>query len=97
MTYGLERSDLLSCSVINGYTTVCVAYLLVGHLWHALVAAVASSEVNCGRPVVGEVLGKGACSAASQVRNVGRCHACVEGILDSERGTVRRRRHIGRW
>lgn len=67
--------------VVHGDARVGVADDVVDHLWHALEAAVAGAEVDVSGPVVGQVLIEGARRARSQLRNVGRGHRGVEGIL----------------
>lgn len=42
--------------VVNCKTTICVTNSIVYHLRHTFISAIACSEVNARRPVVGQIL-----------------------------------------
>jgi len=59
-------------------------------LGDTLVAAVASLEVEVGGPVVGEVIGEGACGAGGVFGNVVGGHGDVEGVSADDLVDMRR-------
>lgn len=83
---GLEGRDGLGTGrgVVHRYARVGGANLVIDHLGHALVRAVARLEVDVGRPVVGEILGEGARGAGGDLGDVGvgaGGHGRVECVL----------------
>lgn len=80
-----RQTPFVAESCVSSITRVSprtAARRLVADLRHAFESAVARAEVHVGRPVVREVLGEGAASAASTGGEVeAGFQGCVEGIL----------------